>query len=506
MTDTYHFEELDAETRDYLLQARDQNGKGLPGIYAAKANYLPLIGLLTGFGIIIATLIATLPPTDPPTKEAMLQTAGLLLGGWLVVAALRVWTAGKAGSYAGHFVYADPEYLYVARGGVVEVIDLGDLRDARAVQNFNEGNYQNTDVTVKVGKHRHTVRVHNEERGRRLAVYLNAVAYMRDGGEDGTDKELQNLSPAAMGALAKEVARTGEFPRHLRDAEDDAGVRVPRPHKEGRRSLGVLPILATVAAGAVMFVGLRALNVPVRDRAVYDRIMALPPKEQPPALRLYLANPDFTAHRAEAQQKLDQFYDAAVKNTIKGSDDDLRRGLSEAVLALKAKPTGVLALTAVEEQAPAGQAVASAGREQRIRQTLADKWGSTIGDELVVFATPADPDNPNAVDRKARGNIDLRWKYAEDGSIEYTIEFRTSPDEAPVVTKSGTVPLAKEAVNLPGGNPFNPPGLVVPQQPVMPGGGTPADRTADALVAKVLELTVKETRVRPPPPPPDVDF
>ena len=68
------------------------------------------------------------PEFDDTLKEAMLQTAGFMLGGWLVVAAVRVWMSGKSGKYAGHFTYADPETLYQASGANVAVTTLADLR------------------------------------------------------------------------------------------------------------------------------------------------------------------------------------------------------------------------------------------------------------------------------------------------------------------------------------------------------------------------------------------
>ena len=435
MPTTFHFEELDHETRDYLHMAREQNGKGMPGIFCPKSNNLPVIGMIVGFVIIIATVIVTFPPTLPPTKEALLQTAGFLLGGWMIVAAMRVWMSGKSGKYGGHFIYADPDNLYVGKGGVVEITDLYELRDAKAVQNFNEGKYTGTDITLKVGKRRTTVHVKDEERGRRLTVYLNAVCYMRDGGEDGKDEDLRKLSSEAMGVIAKEVAKTGEFPSNIRRAEEAEVTRVARPKKDGRRSLGIFAILATILVGVGLFFSFRAINPPLRDHAVFSQIKSLDAKQQPYALRVYLMNPDFTAHRDEAQRMLDGHYDNAVRNHINGSDADLKKAMSDVVLALKNKPQPVISFVCAEEQAPPGQEIKTSAREGQVQKDLADKWGATIGDELVVFAAPADPDNPSAVDKKSKGMIDLRWRFADNATIEYTIEFRLSPDEAPIISK-----------------------------------------------------------------------
>jgi len=475
MSKTYQFEELDQETRDYLQLAKEKQGKGVPGIFAPRSNSWPIIGMLGGFGIMVVTLLITFPPTDPPVKEAMLQTAGFVMGGWMVIAAFRVWTSSK---HAGHFVYADAENLYEAKGSVIEVTDLVDLRHAKATQGV--GNNNQTDIAIKVGNERHIFQVKDEERGRRMAVFLNAVSYMRDGGEDGKDKELQRLSPEAMGAVAKSVAKTGEFPKNVREAEEAEVARVPQPRKEGRASTGLLAIFATFVVGAGLFFAFKAINAPLRDDAIFERVKSINGKAQAPALRLYLGHAEFKKHRDEAQKMLDAHYDREVQTTVNGTDPDMKRGTAEVLLALKSKPWGVVTFIAAEATSPEGMAVSAAQREKTVQTQLADKWGSTIGDELVVFASPADPEKPNDPDKKAKGMIDLRWRFAPGGSIEYTIEFRKSPDEKPVVTKTFTVPAADGEQGI--------------QQ---------ADRTVQAMIDQVLNTTVGITRIRPPPPPTD---
>jgi len=466
MSTKYQFEELDGETRDYLLLAKEKQGKGVPGVFAPRSNSWPIIGMLLGFGIMILTLFITFPPTDPPVKEAMLQTAGFVLGGWMVIAAFRVWTSRK---HAGHFVYADAENLYEATGSTIEVTDLTDLRNAKATQNTTY-----TDVAIKVGSERRMFQIKDEERGRRMAVFLNAVSYMRDGGEDGKDEELRKLSPEAMGAVAKQVAKTGEFPKNVRDAEEAEVARVPQPRKEGRRSTGLLAISATLLIGTGLFFLFKTINSPLRDDAIFERVKGINGRAQAPALRLYLGHPEFKAHREEAQRLLDAHYENEVRAMINGTDPDMKRGISEVVLALKSKPQPVVSFIAVEEASPEGMAVSATQREKTAQTLLADKWGSTIGDELVVFASPVDPDKPDVPDRKAKGMIDLRWKYLPGNSIEYVIAFRNSPDEAPVVTKTFSVPAADggEGIQL-------------------------VDRTLQAMVDQILNTTVGGTRTRP---------
>jgi hypothetical protein len=467
MSEKYQLEELDSETRDYLLFARDNKGKGAPGMFAGKSFYLPAIGLAVGFVIMIVTVFLTFPPTEHPVREAMLQTAGFLVGGWMIVAALRVWAGSKMGGYAGHFVYADPENLYEAKGSTVEITDLYDLRDAKAIQNFNDGKYQNTDINLKIGKLRHSVQVSDEERGRRMAVFLNTVAYMRDGGEDGNDDELRKLSPESMGAVAKQVAKTGEFPRRLSDAEDAEMVRVPQPKREGRKSIGLIGILGTLIVGAVLFLGFRAINTPLRDHAIFNKIQAIPGKDQAPALRLYLANPSFTRHREEAKNLLAGHYERGVNANVLGTDPEMKKAMGDVILALKDMPAPVISFITAEEQSPEGPGTPGTTREAEIQRKLADKWGATIGDELVVFVAPSDPDKPEQMDKSLRGMIDLRWRYLPEG-LEYTLEFRKAPDEKPFFSRTG-------------------------RQPHNAG----ADATAHTMADRILEMTVGATKLRP---------
>ena len=139
----------------------------------------------------------------------------------------------------------------------------------------------------------------------------------------------------------------------------------------------------------------------------------------------------------------------------------MKQALADVVLALKDKPQAVVSLVAVEEEAPPGQDGTSGLREKAVQEKLADKWGATIGDELVAFAALADPDNPDRMDKTAKGMIDLRWKFTPQGDIQYTIEFRKSPDEAPIFSRIATVPA-----------------------------GPSPDQTAQAMADKLLEQTV----------------
>ena len=70
----------------------------------------------------------------------------------------------------------------------MEITDLTQIRDATSNQNHNNGKYQNTEITIKIPKERRIIQLNNQERGVRVAAFLNALCYMREGGDDGTSR------------------------------------------------------------------------------------------------------------------------------------------------------------------------------------------------------------------------------------------------------------------------------------------------------------------------------
>ena len=222
---------------------------------------------------------------------------------------------GQDSRYAGHFIYADTETLWECKGTTVSTTDLSDLQEARGVQNYNEGSYQNTAITINLAKHRHKLTVNGEERGRQLIVFLNMVVWMRTGGDEGSS-ELKKLPPAIMGAVAAEVARTGEFPTRFDSESLDVDVTdVLIPKLQGSASFGMVNYLIILAVAAASVLIFRELNVGWRDDQIWDNIKDIRPSREmvkPVLLRMYLRDPRNTNHRAEAKTMLVDLYKANI--------------------------------------------------------------------------------------------------------------------------------------------------------------------------------------------------
>src|SRR5262245_12195001 len=152
MAQKYHLKELDEATQEYLLAVRDAEGDRMPGVFVPGKNYWPVVGVIVGPILIITVLIFTLGSLSDPVGTAMLQTAALMLGGWMIVAAIRVWVLQRGTNYLGHFTYADSARLYEASGTMVTITSLKKLLGANATDNYNEGAYQNTVIDLELAR------------------------------------------------------------------------------------------------------------------------------------------------------------------------------------------------------------------------------------------------------------------------------------------------------------------------------------------------------------------
>ena len=129
-------------------------------------------GCIGGPIIIAATLMFTHEWTrrdhDDPVRVALLQTGGLLLGGWLLVAAIRSKASKGGKKMAGYWVYVDSLHLYEAYREQVTVTPIEDAVEANFTHNYNNNKYQNSVVRVLLsGNNVVQVTLNNEQRASR---------------------------------------------------------------------------------------------------------------------------------------------------------------------------------------------------------------------------------------------------------------------------------------------------------------------------------------------------
>jgi hypothetical protein len=473
MSQKFVFEELDDTTRDYLIAVRESEGAGAPGVFAPVSSSLAGCGCIAGPIIIAVTLMFTLTTWinviyDDPIKVAFLQTAGLLVGGWLLFAALR--SAGAKGSkkMAGHWVYVDPLHMYEAYREQVTVTPIDDVIEASFTHNYNNGAYQNSVVNILLGGNSvRAVTLNNEQRAEQMVVYLNYLAWAR-GPEGG---ERASLPPASLGGLAKYVAKNDAEPK---DAENNINLNlvelditeVPeQPTREGRAMPAFLPYIVIIAGGIAIFALMAyKVNPPLRDDAIYGAV-SKPPVE-PAFLRAYLIDERNTRHREDVLKLLGDEYNKVI-TTLHAAENPhppLRDGMIKILESLKREPQPVVSLKVSEDPPQPG----AQDRVNKLRdgvvgqlQGHADGHFTATGgilQELARIAPPVQPPpgmtfpNPRTpvglqlidfaqIPEDAKhAHFEITYKFVpvpgKPGFYEMitTVEIRTNLDAAPVET------------------------------------------------------------------------
>jgi len=460
-TQKFQVEELDQESRDYLLAIRDSKGDGMPGAYVPQSNNLAGCGCLCGILVLGGTLaIASNQMTKEPLAVAMLQTAGILLGGWLIIYAIRVWMFKKGRGFAGNFIYADAQTLWECRGSSVTVTDLSELVEARQTKNYNNDKYQNTAIEVSTADGTRKFTINNESGASQIVIFLNLVAWLRSGGKEdvgipmpadvqaGVDK----MPAAIMGGVALDIYESNVFPADLSPQALKISVdSVPTPKKEGRASSSILwyLLIVGVAVGGVFL--LKEMNIPLRDAAIWKHILDIPqPEKKAPWIRAYLNDSRNTQHRDEAKQLLANIYKdsiARIKSQNIGPDKphpELLGGLEQILLELPNQPLPLITIRATEKGA---NAETSKERAKSVQNAYTRAILDAVGEELIIFA-----EAPG----EAPAMLEIEYTPIRAGNggqeINYSVKFRRTADAelAKTVTHTltQTISLADTAQRL----------------------------------------------------------
>jgi hypothetical protein len=507
MATTFNFEELDSTTRGYLIAVRDGRGAGSPGLFVETSDALPGCGFIAGPIVVVVTLLCTLTTWldviyDDPIRVAMLQTAGLLVGGWLLVAGFRGANKGND-KVAGTWVYVDPLHLYEAFRESVTITPVEEVEEAHFTHNYNNGNYQNSVVRVSMGRNQvTTVTLPNESRAEQVVVYLNYLAWARENG----GAELTDLEPAVLGGVARYVAKNDHEPRdgegrlNLQMIELELTEVPDEPTREGRSVPGILPYVVMVVAAAVMFFFLAyVVNPPLRDEAIFDAVTrrTTPPTIEPRFLRAYLTDPRNTMHRDEVTKLLSDFYEEPIRHVRQnGKDLEMRDGLARLLDSVRTAGQPVVSLRVKEENTPAGLEAGRAARESDLRTQFVNKlndelsrpqWGQAIkppdgvqfkeqpppiGQQLLAFIeAPEDA-------KGAHVEITYTVEKAESGQYRLAVrcDIRTGVEEPPIDTTTFAMPDTFELTDL----------------------GTQVNKIKDELVVRMMGTTQNPGALPPP--------
>ncbi|MCU0703486.1 MAG: hypothetical protein MUF18_05860 [Fimbriiglobus sp.] len=420
MLRTIAYSQLDPDTKAYLRAVRQARGRGTPGVFEASSDNRAALALILG-AIILPVLVCMGYGTNKAAwAMAMIQTAGVMLGGWLILYAFRRWFASMD-SYAGKFVYFDPQNVFVGKGE--------DLQYARLNEDTQVEPAGDNGVRLTIDGRSFNVPVSSRSVATFVADYYDAIDHLN--AEDGWWRD---ESTGIYGAAAKYMVVNERLPHNASEVSlevDDVPDEV-RPAR-GRPS-GVLRYLLILAFGAFIYTGFLFTNRPIHEAGAYANLN----QNSPADLRHYIADPNAVANKDEAATKLKMLYATKREQLIARpiSQTDIRDAFLTLFDTLDGPEPPVVSIDVTDRAGNAGNT---------LRTRLADGIGTEVGPEYILFVEkPSDPG---------------RWAMIElsfgpdlgTGGLTWTVAFRRqATDETPYASFTRLLPnvnsLPSEAV------------------------------------------------------------
>jgi hypothetical protein len=450
------FEELDDQTREYLRAVRASHARGMPGVIFTRSNPWPAVAL--GCGPIVALVFVVLGfmSLKDAWATAMLQTAGVLLGGWLILYGVRRLLAKSSSKFAGFFTYFDPYAAYQAHAETVTVTDVTNATSVDAMGG------KNSIAGVRFADPSGAQLVMGLTPPQAVFVedYYAAMDWITKRDEDG-----KKLSAAVLGGAAKEYALTEQLPRDYAQLNLEVEEIPAAPEKVRTAGPKVFWYLFWPLVGVGAYAFFAAVGSPVRDEAAFASA-----GNTPQGLRSYLLDDRNTAHRDEALKKLAALYDSPVERvrTNPAAHRDLREATARLVDSLRGPEPPVVTVRVTNAE---GNNPKLAEFELRnLHEQIGDGLAQSIGTEYVRFLTfdSAPGENPH---------LDVVVSVTPAGTsakVACDVTIRLKPDGEPIA-KTTVAPA--------------PPG---------PGGEFTPDPASRARLT-VLTALVGESRGPPPP-------
>jgi hypothetical protein len=304
----FEAEELDQATLDYLHQVVEEEGRGMPGLYydaedgKVSGPGLPVWGFVAGPIILLVTFLLTWDSTRNPVPVALLMTGGYLLGGWLLIAAIRCLLARGRESYIGYFQYIDPLYLWHGRGTAVEVEPLSMVTGTEPMGTRVRVEKTDGDLFIEL----RTPGLADE-----VSDYLSAIP------------DVHATDPVKRGYEAKN--------RVLDEEEEERIDVIPAPRRAHPSRGWIMPLVLLASVVALFFL-CKLWAVSMRDSAIFETV----DKKDPGWLRLYLIDPRNTRHRDEVIKQLEPFHNEVAKRfEDRKGDPEATVGMANLIRSLK---------------------------------------------------------------------------------------------------------------------------------------------------------------------------
>ncbi len=413
---TCQFEELDEKTREYLHAVRNSSARRMPGVYFGKTNSWPVIALLAGPVIALMFVAMGFASLKDAWATAMLQTAGVMLGGWMVLYAFRRVLGKSSPKYAGFFSYFDPHAAYQAIGEQVTVTDVTNVNSvtARGGQGVAAVRFEDGNGVAMVTGITPAQAVLVED-------YYAAMEWIANRDEDG-----KKMTSAVLGGAAKEYALTEQLPRDYAELNLEVEEIPESPEKVRTAGPRLMWYLFLLGCGVGTFALFSAVNKPIRDETAFASA-----GNTPSGLRGYLLDDRNTAHREEAEKKLAALYDGPIDRvrTNDKADPILREGLAKLLDTLREPAPPVVSIRVTNA---ANNPLPLAEFElKNLQEQIGDGIAQVVGHEHIRFLVPESGENPHI-------EVVVTVAPPQEGpKITCDVAIRLKPDGEPVAKECG---------------------------------------------------------------------
>jgi hypothetical protein len=427
MLETFSYEQLDPATKAYLRDVRAMKGRGAPGMFYHVGTTRPVWALIAGIFILPFFLWIANTSTKSPFAVAMLQTAAILLGGWLILYAFRRWLA-SADNFAGWFFYFDPAHAYIGEGETVRVAALPSDTEITPV---GEG------VRFMTQHDGFTVAMPNRLAAAFVSDFYAAVDWVM-ARETGP---WANLPLAEVGGVAKYLVEEDAEPPSIQDCglridtlpDEVTAVRKPKS--------GMLGYLAVVGVGLLLFGLFWTINPRMQDdRNFGNAVEKANSPEDPDMLgaegyRDYLLNDRNTRHRDEAIKAISDIYEKPI-NRIKSAqaafppttDPILSNGMIELLESLRGPTIPVVSIEVTDK---ALGPLAGGPMANGLREYLSDGIAKALGKDIITFVKK--PDELPGVPAM----LDVKFEKQGLNQVKWWVELRLKADEKPIAVQEG---------------------------------------------------------------------
>ncbi len=418
MFETFDYAKLDAEAKRYLRDVRRRGARGgLPGVYLAVSDNRPIWAALVGIVVLPLFLWIGYTSSKAPWATAMLQTAGVLIGGWLIWFAARSRMA-NAERFAGYFYYFDTRHAFIGEGETIRVVPMHP--SAKVTPHGANA------VLVESELDDRTIAVPNRVFAEAVSDFYHALTWVRSR-EEGP---WADLDEDEAGAVARYLAEEDEAPQNLTEADLAIDSFTESVRASGRSKSGLVGLLVWFGIGAASFALFSATNGMIQDNMAFAEAKGNIGKDSAEkytgaqGLRDYLLNERNTRNRDEAKQLLAKLYDppiAQVKSNP-GADPVLRDGMVALLDSLRGPETPAVSIAAIDTDSPA-----ETNLSKGLRSRFADGIATAVGKDLIALGI-APADKPAL--------IAIRYSRTGQNIVDWSVEIRLKPDDAsPFQTK-----------------------------------------------------------------------